>query len=383
MNESLLNHSSSKTVTVLCSGFGLGFYIPGILIRNKCRYLGIEAKSEVFENLIAEEKLKAIDRSRRAYHDDFKVALASQRVPSDIRDSIDPALVDSHLTRWQAEDRRHFICLSGHWVHVLDQYRQRRPQVQIHVDLLHVDAEDSPSWKQLRKLVSDYAIPYRVVQLYDLARRQINYSIDTHSGSALPFGDRNGRLVLHGGGWGIGTYQDKVRELEGAGFDLDIVNYECSAAESDVIGHRRYYLEDPLWRTWHLDEDGNCDFPPPGILRSGEEKTLVTTRSGYHSLHEVVRNATAIVSKPGAGTLIDSLGSCTPLVMLEPFGAHEEANARVWAAAGFGVYYREWEAAGYPVSVLQSMHCTLMEGRERMRDYTSAFVEDIMQEVTQ
>lgn len=367
---------------MLCSGFGLGFYIPGILIRNHLRSLDVPARSEVFESLIEESKLSAVDRTRDAYAKDFKVALASQRIPNDIRNNIDSERLRSTLARWHAEDRRSFICLSGHWVHVLDIYRQQRPDVELSVDLLHLDADDSPSWKQVRKLVPNYEAPYRVVQLYDVGAMQINYRVNTSTVPALPFDKRNRRLVVHGGGWGIGTYRDRVAELESAGFALDMVNYGPQVPDPDATSRRRYFSEDPFWRPWHLETGGDCGFPPPGILSTGLDEARISVQSGSHGLYELIRSASAIVSKPGAGTLIDSLGSCTPLVMLEPFGAHEEANANVWSAQGFGISYRDWAAAGYANSILETMHSRLMERKERIAEYVSTLIED-MQEVAQ
>lgn len=365
-----------RSVVVLCSGFGLGFYIPGLLIRDTLRSIGIDARAEVFESLIVEPKLDLVERNRQAYHVDFRVALASQRIPSDVRGSLNPTAVSSVLERWQAEDRRNFICLSGHWVHILELYRRRRPDISLHVDLLHLDAEDSPSWKQLRKIEPDYADAYHVANLYDSQNDRIFCRVDTNTGAPLPFESRNSRLVVHGGGWGMGTYRDTIPALEAADFQLDVVGY----GRSD-INHgpptRRYYIENLLWRTWHLDTDGDCQYPPSAVFLSGADEVPVTAGASRHNFHEVVRYATAIVSKPGAGTLIDSLGTATPLILLEPFGAHEEANARVWLAAGFGVTYQDWAAAGYPKSMLEEIHLNLLKGREQLSDYSQTYAEGL------
>jgi len=130
-----------KSVVVLCSGFGLGFYIPGMVISEGLRERGIETEVQVFETLLRTDKVAMVERNRTAYHASFRVALASQKVPHDIRESMDERQLECLLDRWLAEGRRHFISLSGHWVPVLDAYRARLGSEPVHADLLYVDAD--------------------------------------------------------------------------------------------------------------------------------------------------------------------------------------------------------------------------------------------------
>jgi len=372
-----MDESASKKVVLLCSGFGLGFYIPGILIAEKLKRLGVVTEVEVFESLLPENKIAMVEKSRQAYQASFRVALASQKIPADIRQSWDAGAVELLLARWSKEDCRHFICLSGHWVYVLDLYRQMRLDKEIHVDLLYLDADLSPSWKQLRKFKPDYAEPYQAVGLYDHARKEVRYSIDMNVEPPLPYSARSGRLVVHGGGWGIGTFNEYVPELERAGYGLDIV---CYARPDSVAGPsgRRYYLDDPTWRTWHRNEGGRHTFPPFAELASDSGAILFKPQFKCHGLHRVIRKAMAIVSKPGAGSLIDSFGSATPLIMLEPFGPHEEANAEIWAASGFGIQHHQWAAAGYPISTLEKLHANLTEQRAKVEDYSQAYFKTLI-----
>ena len=66
---------------ILCSGFGLGFYIPGLLIGEKLRCFGIRSEVEVFESLLPPTKIQMVEKNRQAYHESFRVAIASQKVP--------------------------------------------------------------------------------------------------------------------------------------------------------------------------------------------------------------------------------------------------------------------------------------------------------------
>ena len=46
----------SDKVTILCSGFGLGFYVPGLLINYDLKDKGIDSEVMVFENYIVKDK---------------------------------------------------------------------------------------------------------------------------------------------------------------------------------------------------------------------------------------------------------------------------------------------------------------------------------------
>jgi hypothetical protein len=366
----------SGRVTILCSGFGLGFYIPGLLIAEKLRRMGIRSEVEVFESLLPPAKIQLVEKDRQACRESFRVALTSQKVPRDARNSLDSARLESLLARWQRQDRRHFICLSGHWVHVLDQCREVYSDRTISADLLYLDADRSPSWKWLRKLKPTYAAGYREVRLYDQDLMAVLYSIDTNMGPPLPYRSRARRLVIHGGGWGIGSFQQYIPQIESAGYGLDVVCYAESEAETRN-GSRRYLMDDPTWRTWHRNREGKHTFPPFGEIISSEPVTFAS-ETNCNGLHRIIRGTVGIVSKPGAGTLIDSFGSATPIIMLEPFGPHEERNAHVWLASRFGVPYHVWADAGYPASMLEELHLNLIARRHEVKDYAQDYAETVL-----
>jgi hypothetical protein len=369
--------SPSRTdVIVLCSGFGLGFYVPGLLIREKLRGMGFTCGAAVFEELLPPTKLEMVEKNRRAYHESFRVALASQKVPGDARTSIDHAKMESLLDGWQRRDCRHFICLSGHWVHVLDRYRDQLLGGSISVDLLYLDADPSPSWKWLQKINPNYAAGYREMRLYDRDPKTACYSIDTNMAPPVPFDSRDRRLVVHGGGWGIGTFNESVSDIQSAGYGLDLVCYAEAEAVTASAG-RRFFMDDPSWRTWHRDRAGELTFPPFGRVMDDGPSTF-TVPQRCNGLHSIIRRTMGIVSKPGAGTLIDSMGSATPLIVLEPFGPHEERNAEVWLASGFGLPYRVWADAGHPASMLEELHLQLVEHRRRLTDYAEYYSRTVL-----
>lgn len=350
-------------VTILCSGFGLGFYTPGLLIEAGLSRLGMGTAVHVFENVLPESARTKVDQNRKAYHDNFKIALMSQKIPQDMSESIDPEALEQLLSLWCEEDRRHFICLSGHWMYVLEEYRSRRGEVPMHIELLYMDSTPSPSWKNLMRHRPQIAEGCGQLTLFDHATGSINCYIDV-SVPLVPYREREHRLFIHGGGWGMGTYRDKLDELEAAGYGLDIMLYNEDAPDAQA-GSRKYYRMDPQWRTWQTGADGRHSFPPFAEVRSGEE-VLYRNEQEYHLLYVRQRQMKAIVSKPGGGTMTDSFASATPLIMLEPFGAHEKDNADLWEKLGFGIRYERWVSEyGGGADILEKMHTAILETKER------------------
>lgn len=365
----------NNRVTILCSGFGLGFYVPGLLLERKLHALGLQAEIEVFETLMPDAKKEQTDNSRKAYQQSFAVALTSQKIPSDIRSSLDEKAVEQLLQQWQQEERKRFIVLSGHWVHVMDQYRAMAG-FPVEAELLYIDAELSPSWKNLRRLNPGYAEGYREIHMYDLENRAIRYRIDAGPEKPLPAAARNGRLVVHGGGWGIGTFREKFAALEAAGYELDIAAYSIQEIGPAIQG-RRYYMNDPQWRTWKRDDSGQYTFPPFAEVTGQDTDRFPPCNQYKGGMFGVIRQASAVISKPGGGALIDSLASGTPLVLLDPFGPHEQINSDLWVELGYGLRYNEWAESGFDREALSRIAGHLQSAQGKYADYASSYAEQL------
>ena len=65
------------------------------------------------------------------------------------------------------------------------------------------------------------------------------------------------------------------------------------------------------------------------------------------------------------------------VIVLDPFGPHEERNGRVWLNSGFGVPYRVWADAGYPLSMLEELHSNLLMRRAEMREYVREYAQRV------
>ncbi|WP_149094746.1 UDP-glucuronosyltransferase [Paenibacillus terrae] len=372
MSESM--HQSMK-VTILCSGFGLGFYTPGLLMQAGLRRLGVETAIHVFENVLPESARLKVDKSRKAYHDNFAVALMSQKVPQDMRNSLDLAALEVLLTRWMEEDRRHFICLSGHWMYVLEEYRKRREPGSVHVDIVYMDSTPSPSWKNLAKHNPHFADGCRETTFFENDQNRVSHYIDVPAVEHVPFEARQSRLFVHGGGWGMGTYREKIGRLEETGWELDLLLYDQDQPDEQRDG-MRYFRMDPQWRTWQRNEAGEHTFPPFGEVQAGEE-TLYEVGADYHGMLDQACHVQAIVSKPGGGSLTDSFATATPLIMLEPFGVHEMHNADLWERLRLGIRYDTWmQIYGGSAEILEDMHRRIVELRSQTPRYVEAYVRN-------
>jgi hypothetical protein len=84
------------------------------------------------------------------------------------------------------------------------------------------------------------------------------------------------------------------------------------------------------------------------------------------------------LSKPGGCTLIDSLNSATPVILLEPYGYAEESNARIWEYLGFGISYSAWQATGYDGRVLEKLHTNITSRARTGIDYPRAYAEQFL-----
>jgi hypothetical protein len=324
------------TIEILTSGVALGVHVPGLLLADRLREKGVPVGVSVLERLLPAQKLATTATMKFAFHRDFRVALAGQRMAGSPADSVEPAAVEALFADWRSRGVDRVVVFSGFWLPILAGY-------DCAVDVCHVDSVASPSFI---KTVTD--LDLRHVWLADADAGTIPCSIPVSHDSPVPWADREQRVFLHGGGWGMGTYRDRIGELLGHGLQLDVIAYEGRDLTAEGV---RYFMVDPEWHPW-LDNG----YPPFGEVGAGFARSV-----GHHGSFDLTRAALATVSKPGGGTLLDSLWSATPAVLLEPFGAHEQRNADLWCALGFGLPFDTWRASGFDPELLRPLHEALLK----------------------
>ncbi|WP_293995807.1 hypothetical protein [Streptomyces sp.] len=262
------------------------------------------------------------------------------------------------------------VLFSGFWLPTAHRYAARRPGVRVHA--CHVDSVASPSFVSAAVAVPDRPREADPQDVWLLEERDggIARTIPVDLKPPVPWHRRSARFLVHGGGWGMGTYAARSRELGEHGLALDIVAYEPADIAHDSA--HRYFMIDPEWHPWQ-----DTGFPPFGAVPADGTADFQRGESHHASFH-LTREATAVVSKPGGGTLMDSLAAATPVVLLEPFGDHEARNADLWRRLGFGIPYHEWRNSGWSVALLERLHRNLLDARARTASYAQHLIEEAM-----
>ncbi|WGU92286.1 hypothetical protein QJQ58_17035 [Paenibacillus dendritiformis] len=357
---------SASPVTILTSGNSLGAYVPGVRLLERLRKRGVPAEFEVLEHLFPEATRQQLVRTKQAFHASFATALMGTRLARGIGPSLAEGAVNALLDRWQAEGRRIFLAVTGFWVPILEQYERRVHPEPIRAEFLRLDAIDTPSYRVYRETYPGF----RHHWLFRLEGEQplLHYRLAMSDEPILPYADRDERIVVHGGGWGIGTYRGVIPALQER-YALDLVAYDPDERGAARPGDR-VYLTDPAWHPWSEEpaRPEQPPYPPMAEWKAGEEPLYKQGQDGPR-LYGAIRRSLAIVSKPGGGTLVDSLSAATPLVYLEPFGDHERANALLWERLGFGIAYDRWAASGFARSALEPLHHNLLRHALSLSDY--------------
>lgn len=356
---------SKFTYIILGGGPGLGFYIPGLMIHKKLLKKGFLTEFYTYEELLSDEKQKAVKIAKERFHKNFKFALMAQKMVTYIDDSINNQKLNYLMDHWNSLLYKHFVVFSGFWSSIIGKYLlQVKDTSGIMVDLCHVDSDLSSSWK----LFQDGKI-YNQIWFVHWKNNSINYLLNIDDAEPKSISDRKKRLLIHGGGWGIGTFHKYIPELINSEYHLDIINYSLESVESNPNENKIYqYLIDPEWNHWELNSKGDHQFPPFKELSSRTENISINNED-YPAVYDIIKNNIAIVSKPGGGTLIDSLSSATPLIVLEPFGEYEKKNGELWVKKGFGITYNDWKEQKYSISVLKELHENLIKIRSLTKDY--------------
>lgn len=345
---------SRPPVTILTSGIGLGVYIPALLIRQQLAGFGLTAEVDVLESHYTDDSLHRHVAHREACRKNFALAQMAHRMARPVHSNLDPARVATLLDGWATERRTEFVVWSGFWLPILEEYRRLVPDLRLRCDLCRIDAEVSASFKVHRDLEGDGT----EIWLWRATDGAIHHEIPVTPLPPLPFATRGNRLVVHGGGWGLGTYTDTLPALAQAGYALDIVVHD--PMERRFFGpDDRCWIVDPAWEPWQRDANGALVFPPVGAIAT-DGRVTYSQNVDFHGFHHVIRGARAVVSKPGGCTLIDSLAAATPVVLLDAYGYAEHANGTVWEKLGFGIPFTDWAAGGFKPEALEHAHAALL-----------------------
>ncbi|OPA72856.1 hypothetical protein BVG16_31820 [Paenibacillus selenitireducens] len=354
---------NSSSVTLLASGNSLGAYIPAMHLHTYLQGRGVGTDVHVLENLYHEEVRNKILSTKKAFHADFSVARMGHKLAKPVDTSLDEEAVRKLLDTWKLAGVSRFAVFTGFWLPILERYKAvaGRP---LDIRLIRLDAWDTPSFKVHKQLYLDYDN----VWFYEPSKLSPSSYIASDEAEPLPYWQRAGRILIHGGGWGIGTYAETILELRTLGRILDVIVYDPSEVEEDD-GVTRYFGTEASWNPWSQDAQGRHTFPPM-VRYVREDGTLRKyPLRDYSAYTDLMRNCAAIISKPGGATLNDSLSFGIPFVMLEPFGDHELHNSTYWESCGFGIPFAEWRAQGFSERPLQEIYSRLLEQRSKINHF--------------
>lgn len=366
-----MDDRSSPTVTILCSGVALGVYIPALLLNYQLQQHQLQTDVVILEHLYTPESQQKLKNHRQAYHKNFSMALMGHKMTRDIQVSLDDRLIENLLNTWEDENRRDFIVWSGFWMPLIEKYRNRVAPTVINVDICRIDAEISATFKTYADLNQHDT----EIWLWNWEQRKLVYELPVTTQAPIPYQDRANRFVIHGGGWGIGTYGSKISELEQRNISLDIVAYEIDETTQPHPNHR-YFMIDPNWFAWLQDRHDQPEFPPFGEVKNPVD---FKNKPEYHELFDRIRNSKAIISKPGGGTLIDSLSAATPIILLEPYGYAEESNAALWEYLGYGISYDRWQELDYDLEIIEQLHQNILSRNRTEINYAQSYAERFRQ----
>lgn len=297
------------------------------------------------------------------------MALVGQKIARDIMPSVDIQKLQSLFEQWHTGGITNFIALSGFWLTLIGQYKKCYPDADCKVECLHIDTVTSASWK---KAAVQAGNEYTDGWLYSFERKEVTAKITYTGQKLLPFGERQNRLLIHGGGWGMGTYQSKIPLLRENRIPLDIIAYQANEIfDSDTD---RFFMTDPNWSPMMKSIRGDYEFPPFAEIVKGKAPVYRSNKK-YHKVLELSSEVKGIVSKPGGATLLDSLNAATPIVFLEPFGEYEQCNAELWVQNGFGIYFKDFESLHFSSDVLEELHQNLLKAKDSVPDYTDGYLK--------
>ena len=328
-----------------------------MVVESQLKDKGINTDVIVLESLYTNERKEKILEMKKSFHKSFAFALMGQRIRVDIDSCLDQEVVNNFIQTWLSEDREQFIIFSGYWMPIVDKYLQINKNKNIRVVLCHMDAVTAASWKNF--CPEDRR--YEEIWLFNYNNKKITSYIDISGNEPVPFQDREDRILLHGGGWGIGNYKNIIPYKDAIPYRFDVIAYD-----NDDLENRdescTYYQIDPEWKPYY---NNYSKFPPLGKVID-ENKISFTNNEKYSPVYNIIAKNRAIISKPGGATLIDSLSSATPIIFLDAFGKYEEKNAELWEYYGFGISFTEWQKNNFSSRILKKINLNILNYRKTL-----------------
>lgn len=349
-----MHERDSDTIVILSSLVGYGAFIPALLLYRQLESEGRSVRLQVIENHYSDEKKAVFEQTRTAFRKNPKLVRIASGLSAQLENNLSGPGEEELFGRWREEGCCRFVCFSGLWSPLLARFAEKDGRVKI--VFCKVDSGFSSAWKHMAPSL----LQHHHTSFFNAEEGTIRYRISPQGIEPLPYGQRDKAVILHGGGW----------YLDGFGRQVDAIgrHYTCrpvqratdpvQALAEHIEPIRENYAWDPLHNSEHFHT-------LPSYSLTGQPDRR------YGGLWELINGCKAIVSKPGGMTLMDSLITATPLVMLEPAGRNEEDNGRLWQRLGLGIYYADWEKEDFSGFILEKMHRDLLRKRTEATEFIS------------
>ncbi len=357
---------NNRPIAILCSYVTLGVYIPALLLHKKLLKLGVDSHFILLEELFDTEDLIKIKELKKMYHANFRYAKAALKIASGSNSkSFSSAKIDAIHLSWNEKRIQHFLVFSGFWGDLLNEYTKKYNHLCV-IDTIHMDSRSAPSWKGFN--LGDAKV--NEVRLFDHENQSLQAYISPQKSSFNRRVKQDGfSLLIHGGGWGIGTYKSVLKELVDHEFNINLIAYEAKDIENDA--RINYHLLNPDWKPIGSQ---NASFPPIGkVLNNGEIDW--SEDDSYYPYYQLVKESNALISKPGGGTLNDCFSAIKPLILLEAFGEHEQYNAELWINLGYGISFDVWQQSGFSKELLRQIREKIAKDQQKIKTLDQLYYE--------
>jgi len=235
-----------------------------------------------------------------------------------------------------------------------------------------MDAGDAKTWANTAQvhLQQTYAF-------FDLDRREIRYRFYIPGLPMHPYHERDRSVLVHGGGWALGNFMEKTRELEKRSYQRKIIIRDW-ADYDPARKNASFYLNDPSWDPLTNADPGNL-FPRLGAIREPGVIQYLQA-SHYHPALDLMNASRAVISKPGGMTLADAIITETPFIYLEPMGTNEQGNQILIDALKIGTSFHSWEQSDFSDRLLAEFHANIRQLKKNIPDFVPCYLRDLGKE---
>ncbi len=296
-----------KKVCILTSEMGLGAYTAAVNLRRTILEKDKSAVCDLlmYEILMPKEKRERLPQYRQAFHNDKRFATAGHLLMNKFENNQDADAILDLYKKWDDMGYDKFVVMSGNWLSIVEGYRVDSDKVVC----VRLDCSPTVTWSKY-----DYSEKlFETIWLLGKDDKEPNFVLYKDV-KPLAVEDRIKQVFVHGGGWGMGNYLEILGDLTKKIKTVTLAYEPKDCVLKDL--NNTYLLLDSAWKV------GTEDVFP--VLHEIDEFGNV----GQAKINgiDVMKASVAVVSKPGGGTIIDSLATLTPMIYLDPISKHEQTN---------------------------------------------------------